>query len=1083
MKKLFALLVALLVTLFSATGVADTITVDTPAETKAVEWSIGYYSRCAKYGNAVRHNYGKRMARFAKCVALAPMRLFLGTAIAEVTPDERYWSCLARGGTQEEAVVAYKATDPAEVKKPKARRATHPKWSECTTERVEFLSAERLGKAVSAKRGRFTASRLNGFNGKTVLVFQWFHPEDPEPLNEPPKEIYYQGKKYILWCSSQGGVKKGSAIYVLEEFLNTKTNGKENKVLLTPPKGLPVSKDNQCKALRFTACEPTKATNKHIVVLKAKRRTDKAEDIVDKRPIVFVDVVKGYIRKIVDSVEQALADGGFIYGPKAGISSPVAQCRNDGGLKGAGIKYKTKFLGKSVEDAFGRMVEITEESIITTTDCHKDIKPFLKKIENGEMTSEEAYSKWLEAQGGPDGLIYSCPVHPQTGRIQLGRQLFGKCSQIKAEALFRIVSRDIAKLAELGFENGYKKSLQKKYAALKIPELANVLDHPLLYKDTVREYLSRWHRIASGGVEVNGSLAIAVIDPAWFDDVYLGGKSVDDPTAGIVEAGTILFGVPNKDNVNPYIGKKVVLGRFPQVKSGLPVVTVAAGSYASGVIVVSGRPGDMVLQDLDADLDGDKFYVIDEEDVVTAVEAANKIFNFPHVVFSKWDVESEEETLQQYLGRNAKWQSEESVGVFATHQFVIDEMVPLLEEGQEWKTLLRPTLDENGNYSEFITLEEVFDLNILLGVAGNMATDSGKLNHKPEAPEYITKKVAFRPMSQRDAHPNAPDSGFKKRHAAFLPDKYPGVGKNIVKRLYDLMMKLIPIEEVGRSDINDFAYDDDGRILPDRPKMLWCPKSFEPVDENVWKHTFGNELDQITTSLVCHPNDVETVELNADLEVFDNAEEGISLITYFAKYAAKIVDIESSLDDDKKGWTVSGRDTFGDNLIRFVKTATKRKDISDEDCLWLVYNALCQSLIGTQSQSRGTAYSINQFLKLFEGMLIEQVCKNTGCKAPKLFEQKVSIKDSVTKTTEKTEVVETTTEEPPFDMNINCMTLQQSLLANIGKTDEVEPNDNVNVGDLWSKLKTEVSEAKEETEQDEMTKFSIEIPEDYDDDD
>jgi hypothetical protein len=1062
MKKFVSMLMAVIIGLFSATAAPSTITVDTPAETKAVEWAIGYYSRCAKYGKTLRHSKNEEIRRFARRVVLLPLALLIGTASAETTPNERFWSCMARGGTREEALEAYNATDDLQVPKPKtARRASHPRWANVDPERVGFLSAEDLNDAVAAKRGWFTAARLNGFTATSVLAYQWYKPDDLEPVTKPPKKITFGGVEYLLWCAGQGGVKKGSAMYITRAFLYTSTNGVLNHVLLDAPAGLPINKVNQVRALRFTACQPTKATNKQIIVLKALRRIDKASDIVDGRPVVHVDVPNGYKMAEATEVEQGLADGYFTYGFKAGIDSPALQGRNEGGLKGCGARKKSKYLGKVITDVFGRQVEVTDQSIITTTDCHKDIKPFLQKIEDGEMTGDEAYAAWLEAQGGPDGLIYACSVHPQNGRVALGRQIFGKFSQLSAEALFRVVSKDMAKLAEMGFENGYKKALQRKYVALRIPELASALNHPLLYQDTIKGYLSRWHKIASGGVEVNGSLALAVIDPDWFDDVYIGGKSVNDSTAGVVEAGTVLFGTKNKEGINKYVGKKMVLGRFPQVKSGLPVVKVAGDAFASGIIIISGRPGDMVLQDLDADLDGDKLYAIDDEDIVEAVEKANKAFNFPHVIFSKWDTTPADETLEEYLGRNAQWQGEENVGSFATHQFVIDEMVPLLEEGQDWRSLLRPTLDENGDYSKFVTLVEIFELNILLGVAGNMATDSGKLNHKPDAPEWIVKKAAFRPMSQRDAHPNAPDSGFKKRHAAFLPDKYPGVDSGVLKRLHDLMMKYIPIHETGRNEVNDFEYDENGRILPDIPLALWAPAGFDPIPENVWRHKFGNELDQVATSLVCYPNDAQTVELNADLQVFTNGDDGISLITYFTKYATRIAAIEASLDDDKKGWTVAGRDTFGDNLIKFVQTATGRKDISDDDCLWLAYNALCQSFIGTQSQSRGTSFAISQFLRLFEGMLIQQVCHNTGSKPPKTYETKVSIKDSVTKTAPEpaAQAVEITDEEPPWDNSINTAELKRQLLVEQGLelVDEEPPTEQVDINALKTKLKWEIS--------------------------
>ena len=982
--------------------------------------------------------------------------MLFGAALTE-NSNERYWSTLAKGGTKEEALVAYHATDESEIVKPKTRRVSHPRWAKVEPDKVEFLTAECLEEVTKAKRGWFTAAILNGFDGETVLAYQWFDPNGPEPTTKPPKEITFRGKKYMLWCAGQGGVKKGSAMYLTRKFLYTETDGKKNRYLLDAPDGLPMNKVNQIRALRFTACKKTQATMGQFIVFEAKRRTDDASTIVDGRPVVHIDVPNGYKRSKATKVEQALSDGGGVAGPKSGIKGPVSQLRNLKGTKCAVVKWLSKYIGKKVVDCFGCEVEVTNQSILSTTDNHKDIKPFLDKVKNGKMTGAEAKAAWLEAQGGADAPVFECPIHPQNGRVTLGRQIFGKFSQLSAEALFRVVSKDVGKLAVMGFESGYKKSLQRKYAALRIPELANALDHPLLYQDTVREYLSRWHKIASGGVEVNGSLALAVIDPEWFDDVYVGGKSVDDPTAGVVEAGTILFGTKNKDGVNPYVGKKVVLGRFPQVKSGLPVVTVAGDAPASGVIVVSGRPGDMVLQDLDADLDGDKFYIIDDEDIVKAVELANKIFNFPHIIFSKWETVAADETLEEYLSRNAQWQNEESVGSFATHQFVIDEMVPLLEEGEDWKNLLRPTLDENGDYSKFVTLEEMFELNELLGVGGNMATDSGKLNHKPDAPEWITKRAAFRPMSQRDAHPNAPDSGFKKRHAAFLPNKYPGVDKGVLKRLHDLMMKYIGIEEVGRSDYNDFEYDDNGRILQDIPLTLWRPENFEPIPENVWKHTFGNDLDQIKTSLVCCPDQAETVELNADLQVFREAKDGISLVTYFTKYAAKIVAIESSLDDDKKGWTVAGRDTFGDNLIRFVQTAVGRKDISAEDCLWLAYNALCQSFLGTKSQSRGTAHAISQFLNLFEGMLIQQVCHNTGSAQPKVFGEKTSIKDSVTQEPVIGQKLETTDEEPPFDVNIDRMALQEQLLAEINMeiTEEEPPTEDIDTNALFEQLKAE----------------------------
>lgn len=85
MKKLVAMLLAIIISLFSATvSTADTVTVDRPTNTKTFEWAIGYYSRCSNYGKLkVRKNTFNRVKKIARYVALAPLMLFVGTASAE----------------------------------------------------------------------------------------------------------------------------------------------------------------------------------------------------------------------------------------------------------------------------------------------------------------------------------------------------------------------------------------------------------------------------------------------------------------------------------------------------------------------------------------------------------------------------------------------------------------------------------------------------------------------------------------------------------------------------------------------------------------------------------------------------------------------------------------------------------------------------------------------------------------------------------------------------------------------------------------------------------------------------------------
>jgi len=85
MKKLFALLIALILGLFSTTvGTADnTVTVDRPTEAKYVEWYLGYHKSCRNYSriakqNVIHHNY----TRMASRILLAPMTLLIGSASA-----------------------------------------------------------------------------------------------------------------------------------------------------------------------------------------------------------------------------------------------------------------------------------------------------------------------------------------------------------------------------------------------------------------------------------------------------------------------------------------------------------------------------------------------------------------------------------------------------------------------------------------------------------------------------------------------------------------------------------------------------------------------------------------------------------------------------------------------------------------------------------------------------------------------------------------------------------------------------------------------------------------------------------------
>lgn len=79
MKKLVVLLIALVMGIFSFTATGANVVVDTPEQTKAIEWSIGYSKRCGSYKlkniPVIRNNH-----RFIRKVALAPLHVLLGVS-------------------------------------------------------------------------------------------------------------------------------------------------------------------------------------------------------------------------------------------------------------------------------------------------------------------------------------------------------------------------------------------------------------------------------------------------------------------------------------------------------------------------------------------------------------------------------------------------------------------------------------------------------------------------------------------------------------------------------------------------------------------------------------------------------------------------------------------------------------------------------------------------------------------------------------------------------------------------------------------------------------------------------------------
>ena len=87
MKKLFALLLALM-SLFSATvSTADAVVVDRPETYKVVEWAIGYSKRCRGYCGKITKT-SPPIRQMAKRIAMAPLSLLIGTACAEDAAED-----------------------------------------------------------------------------------------------------------------------------------------------------------------------------------------------------------------------------------------------------------------------------------------------------------------------------------------------------------------------------------------------------------------------------------------------------------------------------------------------------------------------------------------------------------------------------------------------------------------------------------------------------------------------------------------------------------------------------------------------------------------------------------------------------------------------------------------------------------------------------------------------------------------------------------------------------------------------------------------------------------------------------------
>lgn len=108
MKKFVALLLALILGISLSVVNAD-IVVDTPAESKTIEWQVGYYARCRAYSKLKKHNF-THVKRFVRTVAVLPLALFIGVASAEAptAPAPTFKvNCIYKGKTYEKTYASF----------------------------------------------------------------------------------------------------------------------------------------------------------------------------------------------------------------------------------------------------------------------------------------------------------------------------------------------------------------------------------------------------------------------------------------------------------------------------------------------------------------------------------------------------------------------------------------------------------------------------------------------------------------------------------------------------------------------------------------------------------------------------------------------------------------------------------------------------------------------------------------------------------------------------------------------------------------------------------------------------------------
>lgn len=817
----------------------------------------------------------------------------------------------------------------------------------------------------------FDGFELDAFNYTTsfvVLDWKYLHNEG----KELPMEFDYNNRHYIILGASQGGLKNGTCVAFEENFV------KKNEEILRPEWAKELTTQKQCQriSLMLSCAEKTEALIKNIIILPAFSREDK---FVDGEGLFVKHTGNEEHPYTVETVEEytnALCDGFAIAGKTAGFGKrKYAIIRPTKGLCAIVDFDKYGINHTSVIDYFGVRRIVTNNSIIVTTDNVKDIKAFKK---NGGYLEEE---RWQKAQASE--YVYVCNTFNHEGKIELARQMTDKFTQI--EDVTKFVDISAANLALYATERGYAEKLADTYRVLKLSQLENMLKSPALYDATMDKVVGMYHDICGGRIAVKGSVCYGIGDLKWFTDVYVwnnGNNNIIDysRTAGEIPAGCVKYGknlvdmtnldengLPLDKNGNPVY---IVLGRFPQINPKMMRMRVVGDAEVKGCISFSMQDMEDALINLDADLDGDEFMCIEDEQIIEAVRVAQERFNFKTIVYETMteNPEAKHCSLQQYMKWALEWSQ---VGLAVYPIFEQMELVPLLKDGEDWRTIKVPVFTRDNGWKRRY-LQKVIEHDIpIVSCQGHDATDGAKRGNKGGIDSSIMEWYSPAPMSHWDA---------KRTQLSEMRARLDDVANANGVRVNEGIIARI------RADIRRRGLKLETRYLEncgvkEYPTFVKRPEgNFEGVEASVWRKSLRSDL--MGHKLVLKKSEVSEGFYNKFLQgaagsndAAENAEAVIDIMSAF-RVASELQKI--SVKEDEHDTMKEVCVDITTSIIEFMNEFCKQNNIyaTDAEKVWMAYNKLAETFFSAKCAENG--WLVGQFLVKFSKCIEHAVRENSG---------------------------------------------------------------------------------------------------------